>query len=347
MYSVTKDTNSADMPLDELMSSGMPPKTSNKTIPGSSALVVIPGTQSGSSILNRMSNALQFQMRPAQMTADEERLWDVVQELVQSATTANANDRDADYWQQKYEQREQEWSEQQAEHDRALRAIQRVMADVTGAKQSSEEEIERLRDELEHSQRQRDETILKLTSKLKEMQQEVNAARENRSVVARENTDEPATDDSTERVETLLSENRNQAKRIEELEQDLKKKSDSLETAKSLVTSLEQANSNLAQELRAKLKEKEDELATLTSTSADRKRTLESLAAELRELQMQQQRPRMTPQQVANQRALCQMLEKNVKALRQAAVHHEAKNDKSSVDAISQIVSETDRKSVV
>lgn len=352
-------TSTSEMPLDELMNTGIRPfSRSLALIPAtvsSTTLVVSGGADNA---LLRMSEALQLQIRPVNMKADEEQLWEVVQQLLQKADDGpNANsksDNDATYWEQKYKQREIEWSAEQNEHDRALRAIQRVLAD-------REESVNKLKEELECSQQQRDDTILKLTHKLKEMQEEVTTAKDSEN----EQVEGGSSNDSKETVEGLKTEK--QAQRIQQLEKEvmslrsncrkssnlnedskqedllkqLEEKTTSLENAKMIIASLENANGSLTRELRAKLKEKEEELANLTNTSADRKRTLDSLATELRELQRQQQRPRLSPKQVANQRSLCHLLEKNVKSLRQAAVQHEAKNDRASVDRISLIVSET------
>ena len=69
------------------------------------------------------------------MTADEKLLWDAVQALLcqinsknNNAATTSISSSSSTYWRAKYEQREAEWIEQQKEHDRALRAIQRVLA---------------------------------------------------------------------------------------------------------------------------------------------------------------------------------------------------------------------------
>lgn len=379
----------------------------------STALVVArnPKLTTTAGVLNRLAEALQLETPPYDMSAEELHLWDVVQNLTKEAATnqyainssgPNTSTQDATYWKQKYEQREKEWSTEQSEHDRALRAIQRVLADVTTER---EDAVEKLKEELEISQQQRDATILKLTQKLKEMQQEVNAAKGSESEQVSDlksrlellqngnaelqqdlatNQDkvtglesalqqqETEAGELNKAVKDLREMNEKQAQHVGHLEeemndlrlksgdaskgetslkmdanddQDLRKeldeKTSSLENAKMIIASLENANGSLARELRAKLKEKEEELAKLTSTSADRKRTLDSLATELRELQRQQHQPRLPPKQLANQRVLCQLLEKNVKALRQAAVQHEARNDQSSVDRISQIVSET------
>ena len=421
------NSNERDAPMDELMQSGRgtrsisrfppktirrpsmelltdaPPSSTDLVVASSTALVPAPSSAVSSNNLHRMAQALQTNTRPAYLTPDEKHLWDVIHSLLPASSTGSPStspvkngdiDSPGSDWEQKYKQREAEWKLQQEEHDRALRAIQRVLADVTTER---DEAVEKLQQDLEQSQQQRDNTILKLTQKLKELTNasssaEPSSSQESKEEVAalkkqveelqqknEELQEGLQTKDSkiatTERAlqvaqlslqdqpdkatrNTLLLElqedNEQKATEIEKLKshlhsfkdsanlrKELEEKISSLENAKMIIASLENANGSLAQELRAKLKEKEEELANLTATSADRKKTLDSLATELRDLQKQQQQPNVTKEHLDKQRHFCQFLEKNVKALRQAAVQHEARNDQTSVDRISQIVSET------
>jgi len=336
----------------------------------STALVVIPSNASYKSNVDvtRMTEALQLQTRPVHMTRDEQRLWNVVQDLLsKNETSAEGNalvpsHQDADsptYWEQKCRIAEAQTKKQQIESDRAVRAMQRVMADVASEK---EQALQALRDELKSTQENRDNTILKLTQKLKELQTQINTFKElqqdsDETVTSTSSFGPASADTRPQEVLALREENGQKDQEIAELKKqlastrsgmgqdDVKKqleeKSKSLENAKMIITSLENANGELARELRAKLKEKEEELSTLTRTSVDRKRTLDSLATELRDLQRKQAKPRLSSKQLASQKSLCQLLENNVKALRQAAVQHEARNDQQSVDKISHIISET------
>ena len=439
----------SDVPMDELMAGGssrgmssrnhsrLPPSMrrslmdtpllteagfcgsgSNVASPETTTLALLPRSTSSTELtvptpspnLHRMAEALQLRVCPALMTADEQHLWDVVQNLVNGQNkndsgAKDSNGSDAAYWEQKYRHAESEWKEQQKESDKAVRAIQRVLADVSSER---EQTVVKLQEDLQRTQDQRDDTILKLTHKLKEMKQEISTMKQqqqddegeascttgasNSSVTGGSTEDDTTLDSHGEvadlkrqlkelqdaqtgksrsstsvndqEVLQLREANARQAQEIADLKehmvatrpesraggtvrdqddllQELHEKNASLENAKMIIASLENANGSLARELRAKLKEKEDELSNLTSTSADRKRTLDSLATELRELQRQQQKPRMSKKQIASQKSLCQLLEKNVKTLRKAAVQHEAMNDQKSVDQISQIVSET------
>ncbi|CAB9526624.1 expressed unknown protein [Seminavis robusta] len=410
-FVITGEPNEAsdsDMPLDELMASGRGSKSSKSPLPPqlTSALEAslvpispspdtptmppspraIPSPQNVGS-LARIVQALQERKgKPTQMNSEEQSLWSAIQSLIKTNSSTS-------YWEQKLEQREAEWASQQQEHDKALLAIQRVLADVTTEREKTETQ---LKEELERTQEQRDETILKLTQKLRDMQREMNiqkaAAAADASSGERETGQfenlkqqlealQSKNDSLQEKLLVLAKEgevppadkelqkdNEEKEQRIEELEQELQslrtqgptetndeatdandnsiqeqlqEKTASLENAKMIIASLENANGSLARELRAKLKEKEEELARLTNTSTDRERTLDGLVSELRALKRQKHNPRLAKKQLANQRELCLMLEKNVSALRQAAVQHEARNDKASVDQISHIVSET------
>lgn len=129
------------------------------------------------------------------------------------------------------------------------------------------------------------------------------------------------------------------------LRKELKKKASSLETSKMIIASLEKANGTTTFDLRSKLKEKEEEFCSLQLSHDINKRTLDSLATELRELQCLQGdvdvREMRNIELSARHRGLATILERNVKALRSAAVMHEATGDEQSVDKISSIVSET------
>jgi chromosome segregation ATPase len=409
--------NDSDMPLDELMGtsscnrrtiSPLPPQQHAlqsletsivRLSPMASSNLTLDHSHHNESPLITMARAIQQQQSlPSPMNADEVQLSESIQSLVVKAKS------NASYWEQKYELREAEWATQQKEHDRALLAIQRVLADVTTERELT---VTQLKVELERSQEQRDETILKLTQKLRDMQKEIKTQKE-----ADDDTDENSDEyvrrlvqelkqqveylqsrndalelekearegqraetnaflstlsNSEQPVQDLIDDIESKAQQIEKLElklesaqlqrvsstdndvtedqtglhKQLNEKTVSLENAKMIIASLESANGSLARELRAKLKEKEEELAKLTSTSDDRERTLDSLVVELRGLKRQQQNPRLTRKQLANQRELCQMLERRVNSLRQAAVQFDGRNDQSSVDNIAQIVSET------
>ncbi len=110
---------------------------------------------------------------------------------------------------------------------------------------------------------------------------------------------------------------------------DLQEKESSLENAKMIIASLENANGLLAVDLRAKLRNKDDELTAMHSEAADRKRTIDSLALELRDLQCKNVTfdPNVeirSKRQIERHRDLSSQLEKSLSELQSALVVHEA-----------------------
>ena len=121
----------------------------------------------------------------------------------------------------------------------------------------------------------------------------------------------------------------------------------SLENAKKIIASLENANGSLALDLRGKLKAKEEELQAVEKESAERKRRLDSLATELRDLQRKQgdaeRAEASTKAQVVRQKALMIQLDKGLSGLQSASVVHEVTTatgqpDPANVDQISEIL---------
>jgi hypothetical protein len=137
---------------------------------------------------------------------------------------------------------------------------------------------------------------------------------------------------------------------MESVQKNLTETVSSLENAKKIITSLENANSSLALDLRSKLKAKEEELTTVQNESIDRKRRLDSFATELRDLQKKQDDVEHMEKegkiQLARQRALAVLLERGVSGLQSASVIHEVSSttgspDSANVDRISEILSDT------
>jgi chromosome segregation ATPase len=137
---------------------------------------------------------------------------------------------------------------------------------------------------------------------------------------------------------------------VEGLQRNLSDTSSSLENAKKIIASLENANGSLALDLRGKLKAKEEELTFVQTESADRKRHLDSLATELRDLQKKHgdvtRAEKQTRTQVFRQKALMGQLQKSVSGLQSASVVHEVSTatgqpDSANVDQIAEILSDT------
>lgn len=139
------------------------------------------------------------------------------------------------------------------------------------------------------------------------------------------------------------------AEDVESLQKNLSETTCSLENAKKIITSLENANSSMAMELRAKLKVKDEELAAVQKESAERKRRLDTLATELRDLQKKhddiERLESQSKAQIVRHKALVGLLEKSVSGLQAASAVHEVSTatgepDMSNVDQISEILND-------
>ncbi|KAL3918171.1 MAG: hypothetical protein SGILL_004364, partial [Bacillariaceae sp.] len=138
---------------------------------------------------------------------------------------------------------------------------------------------------------------------------------------------------------------------VASLQRELSETSSSLENAKKIIASLENANGSLAMDQRAKLKSKEEELNMTQKESDERKRRLDSLATELRDLQRRQgdidEMERRVRSQLSKQKALVGHLQSSISDLQSAIAVHEASTssesgevDKSSIEEISEILAD-------
>ena len=131
------------------------------------------------------------------------------------------------------------------------------------------------------------------------------------------------------------------------LQQTLTEKAASLENAKMIIASLENANGALALDLRAKLKSKEEELRSVQNESAERKRRLDSFATELRDLQRKNRGVEKVEAQIRAQamrlKALMARLKESVSDLQSASVVNEVATatgqpDSANIEQISEIL---------
>jgi len=139
------------------------------------------------------------------------------------------------------------------------------------------------------------------------------------------------------------------AEDVESLQKNLTDTTSSLENAKKIIASLENANGSMAVDLRAKFKAKEDELAAVQKESAERKRILDSLATELRDLQKKQddvdRLHKESKAHMVRHKALIGLLEKSISGLQAASAIHEVSTatgepDRSNVEQISEILTD-------
>jgi hypothetical protein len=139
------------------------------------------------------------------------------------------------------------------------------------------------------------------------------------------------------------------AEDVESLQKNLSETTSSLENAKKIIASLENANGSMAIDLRAKLKAKEEEVALIQKESAERKRRLDSLATELRDLQKRhddvERLQTENRAQIVRQKALMGLLEKSVSGLQAASAIHEVATatgapDRTNTEQISEILTD-------
>ena len=231
-------------------------------------------------------------------------------------------DADIDYYKQRYHELKQELEDAQDEHERSLRAMQRVMAeslqpDVTVVDNG---QVEEKRWSIEKTQLQRE--LDSKTTRITSLERQLKVAK----------VKKPATD---------------LQKRIDELEQKnqelmngdkaLAEKTAALEKAKLIITSLESASGSMANETRTKLRQKDEQVSVLQKESASLQKRLDSLAQELRTLQRQQAKAE-TQQQADRQRqqTLRVQLEENLSQVRSATVVLESTQDPQAVEGVTE-----------
>ncbi|KAG7350361.1 hypothetical protein IV203_009721 [Nitzschia inconspicua] len=174
---------------------------------------------------------------------------------------------------------------------------------------------------------------------------------EHSSSAERDDEKDDDDDDDDDNDEAKVSPAEPKDDEVTSLKQTLSETESSLENAKKIIASLENANGSLTMDLRSKLKAKEEELAIVQKESDERKRRLDSLATELRDLQRRQgdveELSRRTKAQLTKQRALVGHLQASMTDLQAAVVVHESSvsaetglADKSSIEEISEILAD-------
>eukprot|EP00934_Nitzschia_sp_Nitz4_P003737 Nitzschia sp. Nitz4//scaffold42_size132992//49569//52208//NITZ4_003392-RA/size132992-processed-gene-0.30-mRNA-1//-1//CDS//3329551697//3727//frame0 len=155
----------------------------------------------------------------------------------------------------------------------------------------------------------------------------------------------PGTPTDNESVCSALSQ-----EEVESLQKNLVDTHSSLENAKKIIASLENANGSMAVDLRAKLKAKEEELTMVQTESAERKRRLDSLATELRDLQRKtdtiERFEKQSNAQMIRHKALMGLLENSLNGLQSASAVHEVATstgqpDPVNMDKIGEILTDT------
>lgn len=266
----------------------------------------------------------------------------------------------------------------QADHEREVRAMQRVLAAMSEERDQKtgelKKEIERLTEKYEGKEAWTDSTASetssflesqlaeakfenqKLAEEISPLRAELEGARDEiasmkyRGGIPRSQSMTPPRYGVTS-SNSFDAESASSAESVETLQRSLAETATSLENAKKIIASLENANGSLALDLRAKLKVKEQELHSAQTESADYKRRLDILATELRALQVKQgdsdrSQQRGSREQSQYYQDLVDLLEKSMSGLQSASVVHEAsaatgQPDLSNLDQIGEILNET------
>jgi hypothetical protein len=301
--------------------------------------------------------------------------------------------------QQRYDKAVEMTAKCQNDHERAIRAIQRVLADVNEQKEEQVEalqaRIKELQDEMEKQEsetahnlkpdsndvatlRARAQRAFQLESEMEELKTALTHAEEDRDRLQQEiekkggiivvleqelNVIKIALQNAKEKesgYEAVIARQRNQladeaknrftasdttsSDETESLRRKLEEKTQSLENAKALITSLEAANGAMALDLRAKLKGKDEQVLVLKSEAADRRRMMDSLATELKDLQTVKIESVETGAKIQeNMLLLSEKLEKAIGELQSATVILESNGSGNDqiMDEISLILSDT------
>jgi hypothetical protein len=129
---------------------------------------------------------------------------------------------------------------------------------------------------------------------------------------------------------------------ISKLRKVLHDKTDALESAKMIITSLEHASGSLAVDMRTKLKAKEEELTRVKAEALTRQKSLDSMALELRESRRAQAARHKAASEERNKVfSLTSRLERNIYEIRESSVVLEATQDASAVATISDLLCES------
>jgi len=208
-----------------------------------------------------------------------------------------------------------------------------------------------LQTEVENLTKARDDAVNRAADLSKEAQSGVNLEPP-KPEVEHPKPEECSHEENEEQEERDIADSPGSQDEVERLKRNLSETAASLENAKKIIASLENANGSLAVDLRSKLKAKEEELSVVQKESEERKRRLDSLATELRDLQRNQgdteEADRRTKAQLVKQTALVKHLETSLSDLQSAVVVHESSVasetgvlDKASIEEISEILGDT------
>ena len=206
------------------------------------------------------------------------------------------------------QQWQQKLAQQQREQEQAMRAIQRVLADVTTERDQALAQIQELQDDDAHANHHHvEEKKQEPSPREQELESHLVEKERQLTQLQQQFQDLQVSHEEKDRTVNQISKEIAQLKRQSEqtigrsfsddastrtslsthteLEKDLKDKTMALENAKMIITSLENASGSMATDTRTKLKVKESEIANLQAENKKLKRSLDTLAMELRDAQ--------------------------------------------------------------
>ena len=282
----------------------LPPPSSSERRPAEDDVSSLGGVEDHLSTASRTSLArLTAAVRtntPKGLVAEERALWETFQNSLAASRKAALEEADP--------KMREKLKQQQEEQDKSLRAIQRVLADVS-------EDRDRASTLLKES-KQEQRKLQRLVEKLEEQVEELRDSRRNGIIADHAAQDSAASSSNTE-LEELKSKIKNleedkeklgleldsRNKQITKLKHNLHGKGDvviedsdgmkkeleertaALENAKMIIASLENASGSLASDTRSKLKAKDVEISSLKTDARHQQKKLDNLATQLKEVQ--------------------------------------------------------------
>jgi len=299
------------------------------------------------------------------LSPEESILWDTVQSMLQQERKPESN-KNTDVSAKNDDevvQLKQQLAQQQKEQDRAMRAIQRVLADVSQErdralaqvsnanveekKEADESTAARERDALQGQLKAKDQELGDLEQNLEKLKTANDTAQEEleeqkkeianlkRQMQLQRVTDKDA--DGTDKESKNVNEG-SSSQQPPELQKQLDEKSNALENAKMIITSLENASGSLASDTRLKIKNKDTQIANLKTDVQHYKKKLDTLATELRESQRLAAESEEYKNELYRQsQELTSTLESSLADLRSASVILETTHDPSSIQNLPEL----------
>lgn len=362
--SVVSDSNIDAVPMDdeeEARAFGGNPVSgidwARRWVPDSDEVSSLGGVEDS---IQKITSALESGGTPSHMSNEEAALWEAVQEKIARSDPSL----DTDYYEEEYRNKKAELESQRKEHEQAMRAIQRVLVDVTTQRDDAWEALYDKSGEADNSNWLRERANFQKdletkSRKIATLERQLQIARSSKTRAAARDRSDSSTlkqevdkrlEDMQKDLDLLRDENSalksgNAARSSDAglteaaLKSELAEKAAQLDSVKLIMSSLERANSDMAIDHRQKLKAKDDLIAQTKVDLADRQKRLDHLARELKDLQSlyaRQEDDNMSER--ARRKGLTMDLERNLGDIRAATVVLEAGQDPEAMHRISEIL---------